>query len=155
MLPAMIATVILVLTCILVHYETLRVTSDHLLPILTIPPRPRIVVVMAAVFFAHTVEVWIFAVAYYVLGNHFDIGSVAGIGENDFSKLLYFSTETYTSLGFGDVYPLGGFQLVAGVEALLGLLMIGWSASFTYLQMLRFWEAHPSHKKRADHEKNG
>ena len=30
-------------------------------------------------------------------------------------------------------------RLIAGVEALTGLLMIGWSASFTYLEMERFW----------------
>lgn len=155
MLPAMIATVILVMACVLIHYETLRITSDYLLPMLTIPPRPRILVVMAAVFFAHTIEVWVFALSYFILDNHFDIGSVGGNTNNGFAELLYFSTETYTSLGFGDVFPLGGFRLVAGVEALLGLLMIGWSASFTYLEMQRFWEAHPSRRNRDDNRKNG
>ena len=55
MIPAMVATTILVMTCVIIHYETLRLTSDHLLPSLTIPPRPRILVVMGVVFFAHTV----------------------------------------------------------------------------------------------------
>jgi hypothetical protein len=32
--------------------------------------------------------------------------------------------------------------MIAGVEALVGLLMIGWSASFTYLMMERFWPEH-------------
>jgi hypothetical protein len=105
-------------------------------------------VVVAVVFFAHTIEVWVFALSYFVLDNHFDIGSVGGNTNNSFAEILYFSTETYTSLGFGDVFPLGGFRLIAGVEALLGLLMIGWSASFTYLEMLRFWQAHPSHRER-------
>ena len=155
MIPAMVATVILVMTCVLIHYETLRLTSDYLMPSLKIPPRPRILVVMAVVFFAHTIEVWVFAFAYYFLSNHVGIGSVAGITDNSFAELLYFSTETYTSLGFGDVYPLGGFQLIAGVEALLGLLMIGWSASFTYLEMQRFWEAHPGHRNRSDKRKKG
>jgi Ion channel len=133
MIAAMIATTVLILACILVHYETLRITSDHFLPVLKMPPRPKILIVVAMAFLAHTIEVWIFAFAYYLLGNHVAIGSVAGIEPDDFPQLLYFSTETYTSLGFGDVYPLGGFQLIAGVEALLGLLMIGWSASFTFI----------------------
>ena len=30
----------------------------------------------------------------------------------------------------------------AGVEALNGLLLIGWSASFTYLAMERYWPMH-------------
>jgi len=145
MIPAMVATTVLVMACILVHYETLRLTT-YLLPKLTMPPRPRIMVVMAMVFLAHTIEVWIFAFSYFVLENHVGIGSVGGITEDRFVQYLYFSTETYTSLGFGDVYPLGGFQLIAGVEALLGLLMIGWSASFTYLEMLKLWDAHPKRR---------
>jgi hypothetical protein len=39
------------------------------------------------------------------------------------------------------VYPVGKMRLIAGIEALTGLLMIGWSASFTYLQMSRNWPA--------------
>jgi hypothetical protein len=53
---------------------------------------------------------------------------------------LYFSAETFTSLGFGDVTPVGPIRLLAGLEALNGLLLIGWSASFTYIAMERFWE---------------
>jgi hypothetical protein len=45
----------------------------------------------------------------------------------------------YTSLGFGDIQPIAHVRLIAGVEALVGLLMIGWSASFTYISMERFW----------------
>jgi hypothetical protein len=29
--------------------------------------------------------------------------------------------------------------MLAGVEALTGLLMISWTASFTYLEMNRYW----------------
>jgi hypothetical protein len=35
--------------------------------------------------------------------------------------------------------PDGVLRLLAGVEALNGLLLIGWSASYTYLAMERFW----------------
>ena len=55
------------------------------------------------------------------------------------STCMYFSAATYTSLGFGDLTPTGPVRLLAGVEALNGLLLIGWSASFTYLSMERFW----------------
>jgi uncharacterized membrane protein len=34
--------------------------------------------------------------------------------------------------------------MVAGMEALTGLLMISWTASFTYLEMSRYW----AHDKR-------
>ncbi|MFL6662236.1 MAG: potassium channel family protein, partial [Rhizobacter sp.] len=55
------------------------------------------------------------------------------------STCLYFSAETYTSLGFGDITPVGPIRLLAGVEALNGLLLIGWSASFAYIAMERYW----------------
>lgn len=50
-----------------------------------------------------------------------------------------FSAETYSSLGYGEVIPGGALRLLAGVEVLNGLLLIGWSASFTYIAMERFW----------------
>jgi len=38
-----------------------------------------------------------------------------------------------------DIVPGGDLRLVAGVEVLNGLLLIGWSASYTYIAMERFW----------------
>ena len=70
-----------------------------------------------------------------------DVGSLAGPAGFSLINCLYFSAETYTSLGFGDLTPVGPVRLLAGVEALNGLLLIGWSASFLYLAMERFWGA--------------
>jgi len=53
--------------------------------------------------------------------------------------IFNFSAETYTTIGLGDTYPLGPLRLITGIEALNGLLLIGWSASFTYLAMQKFW----------------
>jgi hypothetical protein len=36
--------------------------------------------------------------------------------------------------------PGGPLRLMTAVEALHGLLMIGWTASFAYVAMERFWE---------------
>jgi len=54
---------------------------------------------------------------------------------------IAFSAETYTSLGLGDIRPVGVLRLLAGTETLTGLILIAWSASFTYLAMSRFWRA--------------
>jgi len=70
-------------------------------------------------------------------------GSYGALGHEAVLRLapaLYFSAETYTSLGFGDVVPDGPLRLLAGAEALNGLLLIGWSASFLYLEMERWWQ---------------
>lgn len=143
MLLALAVSIGLVLIVVLIHYEVLRFTSA-LLPRLTIRPRQRILVVIFAAFGAHLVEVWLYALAYYLLAGHLSMGSFSGTIEYRFLDYLYFSTETYTSLGYGDIVPLGGLRLMAGIETIVGLMMIGWSASFTYLAMEKFWGLHRS-----------
>jgi hypothetical protein len=139
MLLAMIASTALVLGTILVHYEVLRLTSLHLAD-LRIPPRFNLLVVVLAAFVAHTIEVWLYGIAYWLLYDQYGLGVFGGAEKVDgFDDCLYFSAVTYTSLGLGDLYPVGHFRLIAGVEALNGLVLIGWSASFTYLSMERFW----------------
>ncbi|MSQ99467.1 MAG: two pore domain potassium channel family protein, partial [Xanthomonadales bacterium] len=41
--------------------------------------------------------------------------------------------------GFGDIQPFGDMRHLAGVEALTGILLITWTASFLYLEMQRNW----------------
>jgi hypothetical protein len=146
MIAAAIAVTILVGLTILVHYEVLRLTSAVIPDLAGIRPRGRVVVVVFACFAAHTIEVWLFAVAYYLFVDVLGLGGFGGIHHGTLVDYVYFSVVTYTSLGFGDVYPVANVRLISGVEALVGLLMIGWSASFTYLAMVRFWPLHaPSH----------
>jgi hypothetical protein len=136
--------ILLVLSTVMVHYEALRLIS-LLLPRLKMQPRVRILAVIYGVIFAHTIEVWIFAFAYYFLSEHMELGAFTGLPTSHIFDYVYFSVVVYTSLGFGDLLPLQHVRLIAGMEALLGLVMIGWSASFTYLMMERFWKDHPGH----------
>ena len=133
-----------VMVCLLIHYEWLRLTS-LLIPRLTMmPPRARILVVMIMIFAAHTLEVWFFAGAYWATDRWLELGHfVVQTGHmNTMADFIYYSVVTYTSLGFGDILPTGGLRLLSGVEALTGLLLIGWSASFTYLEMQQLWALH-------------
>jgi hypothetical protein len=106
---------------------------------------------------AHTIEVWLYGAAYWLLILHWGFPGFAGDAAIDFEDCLYFSVVTYTSLGFGDLLPVSHARLIAGVESLNGLLLIGWSASFTYLAMRRYWPLHdtrPAHRsKRRRHWK--
>ena len=150
MILEMIVVSAAVLACLLIHYEWLRLSS-MLIPRLTmISPRARVLVVMILVFGAHTIEVWFFAGAYWATDRWLDFGHfVVHTGHmSSASDFIYYSVVTYTSLGFGDILPTGGMRLLSGVEALLGLLLIGWSASFTYLVMEQFWPLHGSHAWR-------
>ena len=48
---------------------------------------------------------------------------------------------TYTTIGFGDLAPVGPIRFLAGTQGLVGFVLISWSASFTYLEMERCWRA--------------
>lgn len=141
MIAAMAFSILIVAAVVLVHYEVLRVLSD-LLPRLTIPPRSRIVLVIFGSFLAHTAEVWIIAAILYLAELTGDMGMLTADHPIGFLDHVYFTVATYTSLGYGDIVATGPLRLPAGVTALVGLVMIGWSASFTYLAMEKFWGLH-------------
>lgn len=146
MLAATFTSIILVGLTLLIHYDILRQAS-HALPDLPIPVRMRVAVVVFAAFLAHTLEVCLYAFAYYLFDDVFRYGALAGETTANWRDYIYFSMGTYTTLGIGDIYPLGPTRLIAGIEALNGLVLIGWSASFTYLTMERFWPLHAATRK--------
>jgi hypothetical protein len=136
---AAVCALLVVLTTI-IHYEALR-TLSSVLPTLRVAARAKVLVAMFVAFFAHAVEIVLYAIAVHALVRFAHLGTLGEPERFSFATCLYFSAETYTSLGYGDVIPLGEMRMVAGIEALNGLLLIGWSASYTYIAMERFWSA--------------
>jgi hypothetical protein len=125
-----------------IHYEVLRLLTATL-PVLRIRPRVQLIFVIIGAFVAHFIEILLYGAAYYVLASRFNVGSMGEPGPLHFSRCLYFSAETYTTLGYGDVLPHGDLRLLAGLEALNGMLLIGWTASYTFLSMERLWDRGP------------
>jgi len=139
MLISSIIAALLVILSTFTHYEVLRLLSIYV-PRIRIRPRARLLVILFATFSGHLLEISFYALAYFFLKDHFDLGNFGGKFVDNFPSYLYFSAETYTTIGLGDIYPLGPLRLITGIEALNGLLLIGWSASFTYLAMQKFWD---------------
>lgn len=139
MIIASFIAALLVILSTFTHYEVLRLLSVYV-PRIRIRPRARLLAVLLGTFFGHLLEISFYALAYYFLKDHFELGNFGGKFSDSFSSYLYFSAETYTTIGLGDIYPLGPLRLITGIEALNGLLLIGWSASFTYLTMQKFWD---------------
>jgi hypothetical protein len=129
----------LVIATVLIHYEVLRATSRFVTSV-AIAARSRILLVLVGIFIAHLLEVSLYAFAYLLMSDHFGLGSVRGMTGGGFVDFFYFSITCYTTLGLGDVFPSGAMRIVAGIEALNGFVLIGWSTSFTYLAMERFWK---------------
>ncbi len=130
----------LLVICTLVHYEILNGLRTAVQNISIGPRRAKVLLVILGAMGSHIFQIIIFASAYYLLRDKMGLGLFGGDFENTFASFLYFSTETYTSLGLGDIYPVGAIRMLAGIEALTGLVMISWTASFTYLQMARYWK---------------
>jgi Ion channel len=124
----------------LIHYEVLRALNSTLSE-LKIPSRSKLLVVIFSAFFAHLLEMAVYGLALFVLVKYAGVGGLNGLGNFSLINCMYFSAETFTSLGFGDIAPVGPIRLVAGLEALNGLLLIGWSASYVTIAMERFWKA--------------
>jgi len=139
MLAVAFTCLLLLVVTTVIHYEALRALSS-LLGAFRVAPRAKLIVVILAAFFAHALEMLLYGVALYLLVTRWGLGTLGDPGTLTLSQSLYFSAETYTSLGFGDILPTGPIRLVAGAETLNGLLLIGWSASYTYLAMERYWQ---------------
>ena len=133
----LVCLVLLVVTTV-IHYEVLRGLAV-LLPGLGIKPRAKLIVVIIAAFLAHALEIALYALAIWGLVRFGGLGTLDDSSRFSLDVSLYFSAETYTSLGYGDVVPGGAVRLLAGVEALNGLLLIGRWASYPYTAMERFW----------------
>ena len=102
--------------------------------------RRAILKIIFALLALHIVEIWCFGLAYWGLLHVPNVGFVHGEhGSDTVFDAIYLSATTYTTLGIGDLAPVGAVRLVSGMEALTGFLMITWSASFTYLEMSRLW----------------
>ena len=66
-----------------------------------------------------TVEVWLYALAYLAVG-----------ALHDFESALYFSTTSFTTMGYGDVVLDHRWRLLGAIEGANGLLLFGWSTAF-------------------------
>ncbi|WFL78336.1 potassium channel family protein [Altererythrobacter arenosus] len=141
MLTLLISLILVALT-IGVHYEVLRFTSSRLTH-LPWPPRMRIIAILTAALTSHMVHAFIYAVAFLWLEEIGGFGTIGGQRGHSLEDAFYFSITSYTTLGIGDLYPTGALRIISGIEALNGLVMVGWSASMTYLYMEKFWHLRP------------
>lgn len=132
-----LVTATAVLLCVLMHYEVLNFLSRWLVR-LEGQRRRRVLFAIFGVLAAHVTEIWIFGMAYILLSVSPAFGSAHGIGPS-LLDYVYISAMTFTTVGMSDAYIDGPIRFVCGNEALTGLVLITWSASFTFLEMERFW----------------
>jgi voltage-gated potassium channel len=88
----------------------------------------------------HLVEVMVWALAYLFI--------LPGDQMDTVEKAVYFSVVTFTTLGYGDVTLVDHeWRLLSGIEALNGILLVGWTTAFLFAVFQRSWKglAHVDH----------
>ena len=129
----------LVALTVVIHYEMLRLLWVYI-PRLKIKHRVRVIIGVFGTICAHIIEIWVFGLAFYLMTSYGDFGTLQGSFDGSLTDAVYFSFTNYTTLGYGDIEPGGQLRFLAGMEAITGLSLITWSASFMFMEMMKFWE---------------
>ncbi len=132
-------TALAVVLCVALHYEGLRFISRRL-PLPDHRHRARIVLLILGLLALHITEIWIFGTGYWLLLGGEGFGTLDGQGAMSLPDCVYYSASVFTTLGFGDIVPSGPIRFMTGTEAIAGLTLITWSASYTFLFMQKTWD---------------
>ncbi|MDX1678476.1 potassium channel family protein [Arsukibacterium sp.] len=131
---------LIVALVVIIHYEFLYRLTRYI-PTLNMKHRYRIVVGVFGALIAHAIEIWVFALAYYLMHRADGWGELSGNSDGSLMDCVYFSFTVYSTVGFGDIAPLGELRYLTGIESLTGLVLITWTASFLFIEMQRNWSA--------------
>ena len=81
----------------------------------------------------HYLDIVLYAFGYWFFENASQL--------EDYESALYFSSVTYTTLGYGDIVLTDGWRLLCGLQAMNGTLLFGWSTALLFLLVQRLWLA--------------
>ena len=142
-----LATFAAVAVAVMLHYEGLAAMSGRLAR-RSAQRRRKVLYAISAILVLHIVEIWIFGVTCWLLLMWPACGHIAGSANMHLFDAVYLSAVTYSTVGFGDLAPVGAVRFLIGTESLVGFVLITWSASFTYLEMAHFWDRLGNDKHR-------
>ena len=86
-------------------------------------------IAVLGVFCAHIIQIWVWALLYMA------VGAITGLEE-----ALYFSTSTFTTVGFGDIVLDDQWRLVSAFQSANGFILFGWSTAFIFEVMSRLYK---------------
>lgn len=83
-------------------------------------------IMVIALFALHGIEIWLYAFVYELAG-----------AIRELETAVYFSTISYAAIGYNDHYIAADWRLVAGIEGINGVLLLGWSTAFFVTMVAR------------------
>lgn len=138
MLPTVVVCAVTIILCVSIHLTVLRLLNDRVLPRFQRHSRVAVGIMVLIAVVAHLLEIWVFSVAILVLGSWTNRAFAEELQLDGFDA-FYYSAVSYTSLG---AEPLreSSLRMLTAIEALVGLILITWTASFVFIVMQRTWE---------------
>ena len=126
---------LMVVTILLIHLIGLavliRILRSHsrIFREVRVMPLMLLIVASLGIIAIHSIEIWAYALAYWQLRAF-----------ADFEQALYFSTVTYSTIGYGDVTMPHQWRILGAIEGAAGIILLGWSTAFlvSMLTRLRF-----------------
>jgi hypothetical protein len=135
-----VATMALVLLAMLMHYEASFFLRLLLKRYKSLSLRSRMITLTSGLFCAHVAQIWLFGVGAWLLTGIGDTtGTIGGMVGADLLDFIYLSATSFTTVGFGDVYPVGHLRFLFGTESLVGFMLLTWSASLTFVEIQTHW----------------
>ncbi len=136
---AVLITLVLTTLTVGLQYEVLERLNYSMPRWKRVPPRMRVLGMIVVLLTMHVAEIWIFGIGIFVATLIPGLGEISGGDGFTLLDSVYVAATTFSTLGYGDLVPHGPIRFLLGTEALVGLMMITWSASFTFLEMQRYW----------------
>lgn len=101
-----------------IHGEAMKERLSNLTPLSTCGSLFTLVI-MFSLITLHFAEIWLFAFVYNFLE-----------ALPNFAETLYFSTISYATIGYSYAPIATEWRLVAALEGILGVILLGWSTAF-------------------------
>ncbi|WP_242469708.1 potassium channel family protein [Rhabdochromatium marinum] len=141
MLPLLIGAPVVVATVLIQGFGSMalvRLLFRYLVtPAGDLPPgRALATVILTALglLWLHCLQIYVWALVYFWLPSVTVIDTI--------EEATYFSAVTFTTVGYGDItLTAAQGRLLAGVEALNGVLLLGWSTALLFAVVQRTWGA--------------
>ncbi len=134
--PLAVATVMVLLT-VAVHGAALLALTRMLrielreeagmhLPAFSLRTLALVLALALGLFALHGVEIWAYGFLYLALG-----------ALPNLETAVFFSTITYSTVGYDDQGFAGTWRLVAAIESINGVILMGWSTAVFVAVMMR------------------